>query len=271
MLDGVTCPNHRTLDGQIRELEEPYEVDNLQAMYPGGFGVAKEDCNCRCNSTQRAKWALGEDELAELQSRADYWGLDKSQEFDEFKEKYLQAAEKSSIIKSIQIEDIKSAVEGSKIRPEVAEHIGNALKKHSGTWLFNGVKTIRDKPTIVMNTNVVQAGTFGDVILELNEACIGGKTVEEIDAMFKKADGTVANSLEEGVVHEVYHAKLVAGRNYAQIVNLYDVLDSVHINSISKTALADGSECIAEIGVLLERGDDVPEDAMRHYKKYMEE
>ena len=90
VLDSVTRPNHRTLDGQIRELEDPYEVDNLQAMYPGGFGVAKEDCNCRCNSTQRAKWALGEDELAELRSRADYWGLDKSQEFDEFKEKYLK-------------------------------------------------------------------------------------------------------------------------------------------------------------------------------------
>lgn len=91
VLDGVTRPNHRTLDGQIRELEEPYEVDNLQAMYPGAFGVAKEDCNCRCVSTQRAKWSLDESELAELKSRADFWGLDKSQEFEEFKEKYLQA------------------------------------------------------------------------------------------------------------------------------------------------------------------------------------
>ena len=27
-------------------------------MYPGGFGIAKEDINCRCAAVQRGKWHL---------------------------------------------------------------------------------------------------------------------------------------------------------------------------------------------------------------------
>ena len=47
-LDKKTRPNHVKLDGQIRELEEPFEVNGKKAMYPGGFGVPHEDINCRC-------------------------------------------------------------------------------------------------------------------------------------------------------------------------------------------------------------------------------
>lgn len=57
-LDGKTRPHHRQLDGQIRELDEPFEVDGMKADAPGHFGKAKEDCNCRCCLLQRARWAL---------------------------------------------------------------------------------------------------------------------------------------------------------------------------------------------------------------------
>lgn len=139
VLDGATRPNHRTLDGQIRELEEPYEVDNLQAMYPGGFGVAKEDCNCRCNSTQRAKWALGEDELAELQSRADYWGLDKSQEFDEFKEKYLKLPDNADTINvnsdvCKELQKIRDRLNGKRASMSDLIEAGKIVKNHIGDY-----------------------------------------------------------------------------------------------------------------------------------------
>jgi len=58
-LDGNTRENHRRLDGQIREIDEPFEVDGMKAMQPGGFGIASEDINCRCAILQRARWALG--------------------------------------------------------------------------------------------------------------------------------------------------------------------------------------------------------------------
>lgn len=59
-LDDITRSTHRELDGQIRELNEPFEIPSTgsRAMYPGGFGIAKEDIHCRCCMNQRARWAL---------------------------------------------------------------------------------------------------------------------------------------------------------------------------------------------------------------------
>lgn len=92
-MDHKTRDTHRRLDGQIREVDEPFEIDGKQAMYPGGFGRAEEDCNCRCVALTRAKWGLDEKELETLKERAEYWGLDKTDSFEEFKRKYLNAVE----------------------------------------------------------------------------------------------------------------------------------------------------------------------------------
>ena len=89
-LDARTRPHHTMLDGQIRELEEPFEVAGRKAMYPSGFGIAAEDIHCRCALLQRAKWALDEDELNTLKERASYFGLDKTKDFEEFKSKYME-------------------------------------------------------------------------------------------------------------------------------------------------------------------------------------
>ena len=62
-LDKRTRPAHRELDGQLREMDEPFEYMGHTAMYPGGFGVAKLDINCRCVLLQRAKWALTDEEF----------------------------------------------------------------------------------------------------------------------------------------------------------------------------------------------------------------
>lgn len=90
-MDNRTRPTHRRLDGQIREVDEPFEIDGKKAMYPGGFGRPEEDCNCRCVALTRAKWALDDDELERLKKRAEQFGLDKSKDFEDFKRKYLDA------------------------------------------------------------------------------------------------------------------------------------------------------------------------------------
>lgn len=102
-LDGNTRPTHRQLDGQIRETDEPFELNGKTAMYPGDFGKADEDCNCRCVALTRAKWALDEDELAQLKERARFFGLQeddskayghaKAKDFSVFKKRYLNASE----------------------------------------------------------------------------------------------------------------------------------------------------------------------------------
>ena len=92
-LDGDTRKTHRKLDGQIRELDEPFEIGGKKAMYPGDFGDPAEDCNCRCQVLQRARIALDKDELKALEERAKFFELDKTDDLEDFKKKYLNAAE----------------------------------------------------------------------------------------------------------------------------------------------------------------------------------
>lgn len=60
-MDNKTRPEHAELDGQIRELDEPFSIAGYDAMYPSGFGVAFLDINCRCALLQRARWALSDE------------------------------------------------------------------------------------------------------------------------------------------------------------------------------------------------------------------
>lgn len=91
-LDGRTRDSHRRVDGEIRELDEKFS-NGLR--FPGDpHGSAAEVVNCRCISKTRARWALDEEELQTLKDRAAYFGLDKTENFEEYKEKYLSAAEK---------------------------------------------------------------------------------------------------------------------------------------------------------------------------------
>lgn len=90
-LDKRTRESHRHVDGEIRELDEPFSND---LMFPGDpDGGAAEVVNCRCALLQRARWALDDEELETLKKRAEYFGLDKEKEFDKFMEKYMSAAE----------------------------------------------------------------------------------------------------------------------------------------------------------------------------------
>lgn len=278
-LDGETRKTHRKLDGQIREVDEPFEMDGQKAMYPGEFGDPAEDCNCRCVSLTRAKWALGEDELQTLKERAEFFGLDKTKNFEDFKEKYLKASKtiensgKSGTIKAVTVDGLKDAVRGSKITEDVAVRIGDVLQKYQAAQLFDKAETSNLGNAIVFQTDPQKLGTFFETALVMNEDVLGGKTVKEMDAVFSAAQNTVANSLEDAVVHELYHSKLIQGLNYAQLENLYDELSGVHIEGISKTAYQDGTECIAEVGVLVERGDTdkIPKEALELFERFFGE
>lgn len=120
--DGGTRETHRKLDGQLREMDEPFEVDGKKAMYPGDFGDPAEDCNCRCRVNQRARWALGDSQLTALKQTAADFGLDKTENFSDFKKKYLKAAEKPLEIKpkSGKIK-VDKTVKGHETTPKKAE------------------------------------------------------------------------------------------------------------------------------------------------------
>lgn len=80
-LDRKTRSTHIELDGQLREIDQPFKIPSTgaTAQYPGAFGIAKEDINCRCVSLQRARWALDKSEVAKMVGEIDGMDEDKLQ------------------------------------------------------------------------------------------------------------------------------------------------------------------------------------------------
>lgn len=78
-LDRKTRSTHIELDGQLREIDQPFKIPSTgaTAQYPGAFGIAKEDINCRCVSLQRARWALDKSEVTKMVGEIDGMDEDK--------------------------------------------------------------------------------------------------------------------------------------------------------------------------------------------------
>ena len=71
-MDSRTRDDHRKLDGQIREIDEPFEVDGHKGMAPHKFGRPEQDINCRCMMLQRSRAAL---EMEEGQKSTKWDGI----------------------------------------------------------------------------------------------------------------------------------------------------------------------------------------------------
>ena len=96
-LDERTRPEHQEADGQIREIDEPFDVGGEELMMPGD-GSAFNCINCRCTANMRARAALDESDLERLKERAKFYGMDKSKDFEDFRNKYLNVPDNGSII-----------------------------------------------------------------------------------------------------------------------------------------------------------------------------
>lgn len=266
-LDNRTRHAHAMADGQVVAVDKPFRLDGYDLMFPGdksapGYLVY----NCRCTTIAAFK-DYGKD--AKRRS-IDVVGEDMTyQEWAENKTKQLASSNKTGTIKSIKVEDLRAAINGGEISDEVAVKIADVLEAHNGVSLFDNAVVKKLGPEVVFQTDAQKAGTFFNTVFVMNEDVLGGKTVAEIDAIFKAAKNTVADSLEDAVVHEMYHSKIIQGLNYAQVENLYDELNDLHIEGLSNTAYIDGAECIAEVGVLVERGDtsDIPQEAKKLFDK----
>lgn len=96
-LDKKTRTTHRQLDGQIRELDDPFEIGGKKAMYPGEFGDPAEDVNCRCAYITRNRSRLGaeytkwSEDAANLDFDAPLVTI-KANGYEDFKKKYKQEA-----------------------------------------------------------------------------------------------------------------------------------------------------------------------------------
>ena len=93
-LDGKTRPTHRALDGQIVEVDEYFKSESgYKALYPGGFNVASEDCNCRCCLLQRAKWALSDEEFTKMNGETnELQHFESVDNYEKFKELFWEVS-----------------------------------------------------------------------------------------------------------------------------------------------------------------------------------
>ncbi|MBR0342254.1 MAG: hypothetical protein IJH64_08420 [Oscillospiraceae bacterium] len=105
--------------------------------------------------------------------------------------------------------------------------------------------------------------------LNLNTDIIAGKSLEELDKMFKDADNTVCNSFQDAIIHESGHAEMISGMRPQEVKKLYELLKSKGVPGVSSIAENDGAEVIPEVKVLLSRKERVPEEAMRLYREYI--
>lgn len=114
-LDGRTRRSHAQCDGEIRELDEAFSNGLMMPSDPDG--KASEVINCRCRMFQIGKWELDDEELERLKERAAFYGLDKTAEFDDFKKKYLKAAEAEAQVENLSnngIMNVKTVAEAKK-------------------------------------------------------------------------------------------------------------------------------------------------------------
>lgn len=161
-LDKRTRPSHARVDGEIRELDEPFSNGLMKPGDPNGR--AAEVINCRCQLLQRARCALDEDELDELKERAAYFGLDKTANFEDFRRKYMPASiansENSGIINYKEIYRKKSEQSNYGISQKRFDELTIEAKK-------NGATILRGTDEIEKHLDSVnaQAATLGDTML----------------------------------------------------------------------------------------------------------
>lgn len=196
-------------------------------------------------------------------------------------EKYASAGENrftsksnSDTMKSIDVDDFElfASSKSNNILPEVSKVITDTIKEfenQGGMYIseahfgeFYDAET--GKPALFQ----VFPNAYGLTELNVNSKILGGKTLDEINELIKNTPVNIANSLEEAVVHECGHAKAYYQKAASEIEEMNKTIKNKGVKEISKIAGKDGAECIAEVEVLLYRGEEVPEKAMELYNEW---
>lgn len=187
-LDGRTRDSHRRVDGEIREIDEKFSNGLL---YPGDpSGRAAEVINCRCVALTRARWGLDEDELETLKERAEYFGLDKTDSFEEYKKKYLKAEE------SIK----QSTVHG------VKNKYGEEIQFHLDGMSTEQQEAVRRK---IEELSAEYDTSLREVFFNPKLGAINGKETGSVDGFY----GYVMEIKNASIVeHEFFHTLTYSGR-----------------------------------------------------------
>ena len=135
VLDGLTRPHHRQLDGQMRELDENFEIDGLSAPAPNHFGIAKEDINCRCVVLTKPRWDVDGPFTKRDNETGELLEFQGTKSYEEFKEKYWKTVDNSGESGIIKVDKSK-----------LSEYIGKSIiendNQHVREWYYANVTDI---------------------------------------------------------------------------------------------------------------------------------
>ena len=155
-LDGRTRRSHAQCDGEIRELDEAFSNGLMMPSDPSG--KASEVVNCRCRMFQIGKWELDEEELERLKERAAFYGLDKTSEFDDFRKKYLKAAEAEAKLEAKADQLLEKSAKENTIKLNIGNYssafTGRSEKKNTQTLIdyVNDLKGANEDALFLFNS-----------------------------------------------------------------------------------------------------------------------
>lgn len=150
-LDNRTRWAHRELDGQVRELEEPFKAEGQEAQHPHGFGVPWMDVNCRCVVLQRARWAV------EGEGYEDYTKYSRFADFE--REKWLDGSLDATVQKhGGQIIDLSDARNFETFKANYKQVASNIVAQQAATAIGVSVmgQAVEKKPLVNANGETIK-------------------------------------------------------------------------------------------------------------------
>lgn len=263
VMDGKTCSICAALNDKIFLISERQPGVNFPPMHPW----------CRCSwipyvadwdewaDSYKARHSTTEAQTSKIKGNL---GLN------------VENAAESDIIKNIDIDDMKAIAYGKNIDENVIKVIYDTIKpfENRGDFYISeiAIKSIpRDKTGIpALQIEPIPSGRLAMLRLNINSDIFAGRTLDEINNMFFNSQKTVCNDLKDAVIHEAGHAKLIKGKSIDAIKSLYAELGKLKIDGISNIAKTDGAEALAEIEVLISRGEMISDrEAKKLYKKFI--
>ena len=234
-MDSRTRMTHARLDGQIRELEEEFEIDGKKAMYPHGFGIAEEDINCRCCLLERARWAVKGETNFTKNIDGDIADFKNVKDYKDFKQKYFKFYAIHDIMTKTDKEGIKNVQYIGKLdknklgefknkilTEEVVltkERMHHVQKRHPGDY-ENYVMYL---PEVLNNPDyILEDKEMKDTILML-------KTLKENNKNIQIVVKLITEQAETDKVNSIITFWHIRERNYRKLINsgkiIYSKLD----------------------------------------------
>ena len=268
-LDGVTCSSCAGMGGKHYPLKDAVIGINSPPFHP----------RCRCTTIPYFN-----DEFTQGEERA-YRGEDgkthytKAKTFEEWKKEFANnekftSVNNDDIIKSIDVDDFElfSLSSSNNILPEVSKVITDTIKEfenQGGMYIseahFGEFYDSETKKTALFQ---VFQNAYGLTELNVNSSILGGRTIEEIDKLISDTPINTARNLKEAIIHECGHAKAYYRKTVQEIKEMNREIKDMGVKGISSIAEIDGAECIAEVEVLLYRGEKVPKAALDLYNSW---